>query len=115
MDGFLNIELFTSVQEAKLLAEQHRIKYNTYRERTALQGRTPLEVLHQWKAARVPTSSKKNWTSKGGDVTRSRCREPGVAWSPLGSTLPARFGVRFNLSRTPDIELTRNARTKANS
>ena len=31
MDEFLNIELFTSVQEAKLLAEQHRIEYNTYR------------------------------------------------------------------------------------
>jgi hypothetical protein len=29
-DEFLNIELFTSVQEAKLLAEQHRIEYNTY-------------------------------------------------------------------------------------
>ena len=26
-DEFLNIELFTSVQEAKLLAEQHRIEY----------------------------------------------------------------------------------------
>ena len=50
-DEFLNIELFTSVQEAKLLAEQHRIEYNTYRPHSALQGRTPLEVLHQWKAA----------------------------------------------------------------
>ena len=30
-DEFLNIELFTSVQEAKLLAEQHRIQYLTYR------------------------------------------------------------------------------------
>ena len=28
-DEFLNIELFTSVQEAKLLAEQHQIEYNT--------------------------------------------------------------------------------------
>ena len=46
-DEFLNIELFTSVQEAKLLAEQHRIEYNTYRPRSALQGRTPLEVLHK--------------------------------------------------------------------
>ena len=50
-DEFLNIELFTSVQEAKLLAEQHRIEYNTYRPHSALQGRTTLEVLHQWKAA----------------------------------------------------------------
>ena len=50
-DEFVNIELFTSVQEAKLLAGQHRIEYNTYRPHSALQGRTPLEILHQWKAA----------------------------------------------------------------
>ena len=50
-DEFLNIELFTSVQEAKLLDEQHRIESYTYRPQSALQGRTPLEVLHQWKAA----------------------------------------------------------------
>ena len=50
-DEFLNIELFMSVQEAKLLAEQHRIEYNTYRPHSALQGRTPLEILHQCKAA----------------------------------------------------------------
>ena len=30
-DEFLNNELFTSVQEAKLLAEQHRIEYDTSR------------------------------------------------------------------------------------
>ncbi len=35
----------------KLLAEQHRIEYNVYRPHSALQGRTPLEVLQQWKAA----------------------------------------------------------------
>ena len=29
-DEFLNIELFTTVQETRLLAEQHRIEYNTY-------------------------------------------------------------------------------------
>ena len=50
-DEFLNIELFTTVQEARLLAEQHRIEYNVYRPHSALQGRTPLEVLQQWKAA----------------------------------------------------------------
>jgi transposase InsO family protein len=49
-DEFLNIELFASVQEAKLLAEQHQIEYNVYRPHSALQGRTPLEVLQQWKA-----------------------------------------------------------------
>jgi transposase InsO family protein len=48
---FLNIELFLSLPEAKVLAEQHRMEYNTYRPHSALQGRTPLEVLQQWKAA----------------------------------------------------------------
>lgn len=47
----LNIELFASVPEARLLAEQYRMEYNTYRPHSALQGRTPLEVLQQWKAA----------------------------------------------------------------
>ena len=50
-DEFLNIELFASLPEAKVLAEQHQIEYNTYRPHSALQGRTPLEVLQQWKAA----------------------------------------------------------------
>lgn len=50
-DEFLNIELFASLAEAKVLAERHRIEYNVYRPHSALQGRTPLEVLQQWKAA----------------------------------------------------------------
>jgi putative transposase len=50
-DEFLNIELITTVQEARLLAEQHRIEYNTYRPHSALHGRTPLEPLQQWRAA----------------------------------------------------------------
>jgi transposase InsO family protein len=50
-DEFLNIELFSSLPETKLLAEQHRIEYNVYRAHSALQGRTPLEFLQQWKAA----------------------------------------------------------------
>jgi transposase InsO family protein len=49
-DEFLNIELFASQQEAKLLVEQHRIEYNVCRPHSALQGRSPLEVLQQWKA-----------------------------------------------------------------
>ena len=50
-DEFLNIELITTVQEARLLAEQHRIEYNTYRPHSALRGRTPLKILQQWRAA----------------------------------------------------------------
>jgi transposase InsO family protein len=41
-DEFLNIEVLIMVQEARLLAEQHRIEYNTYRPHSALQ---------QWRAA----------------------------------------------------------------
>jgi transposase InsO family protein len=44
-DEFLNIELFTSLVDAKVLAEQHRIEYNVYRPHSALQRRTPLEFL----------------------------------------------------------------------
>ena len=50
-DEFLNIELFASLPEAKVLAEQHRIKYNMYRPHSALQGRTPLEVPQQSRSA----------------------------------------------------------------
>ena len=35
---FLNIELFYSVQEAELLAEQHHIEYSTYRSHSVLSG-----------------------------------------------------------------------------
>ena len=50
-DEFLNSELFASLKEAELLANQHRIEYNVCRPHSALQGRTPLEVLQEWKAA----------------------------------------------------------------
>jgi putative transposase len=50
-DEFLNIELFSSLPEAKVLAERHRMEYNTYRPHSPLQGRTPVEVLQQWKTA----------------------------------------------------------------
>jgi transposase InsO family protein len=50
-DEYLNIELFASVPKAWLLAEQYQMEYNTYRPHSALQGRTPLEILQQWRAA----------------------------------------------------------------
>jgi transposase InsO family protein len=50
-DEFLNIELFASLPEVKVLAGQPRIEYNTYRPHSELQGCTPLELLQQWKAA----------------------------------------------------------------
>jgi len=50
-DELLNIEIFASLLETKVLAEQHRMEYDSYRPHLALQGRTPLIVLQQWKAA----------------------------------------------------------------
>ena len=50
-DEVLNVELFASMNEAKVLAEQHRIEYNVSRPHSALQGRMPQEVIQQWKAA----------------------------------------------------------------
>ncbi len=34
-DEFLNIELFASLPEAKALAEQHRMEYNSYKPHSA--------------------------------------------------------------------------------
>ena len=63
-DDFLNIELFTSVQREKLLAELDQVGCKTYGPNSALQGRTPLNVSLQWKGARLPACSQKNGTSK---------------------------------------------------
>ena len=49
-DEFLNIELFTSVQEAKMLASCTESR-DICRTHSAPQGRTLLEIHHQWKAA----------------------------------------------------------------
>jgi transposase InsO family protein len=50
-DKILNIELFMSVCEARMLPERYRLEYNTYRPHSSLQRRTPLEALKQWRAA----------------------------------------------------------------
>ena len=50
-DELLNMELIALVPEARLLAELYRIEYKTYRPHSAFQGRTPLDILQQWKAA----------------------------------------------------------------
>ena len=50
-DELLNIELFMTFQETRLMAEQHRIECHTYRPHSALQVRMPLESLQQWRAA----------------------------------------------------------------
>ena len=42
-DEFLNVELFTSVLEAKVLGEEHRYKYNHQRPHSSLGDMTPAE------------------------------------------------------------------------
>ena len=42
-DEFLNVELFTSLLEAKVLGEEHRYKYNHQRPHTSLGDLTPAE------------------------------------------------------------------------
>ena len=44
-DKFLNVEMFASLTESIVLAEQHRIAYISYRPQSALMGRTPMEVI----------------------------------------------------------------------
>ena len=73
-DEFLNIELFPSLAEAKVLAEQHRIEYNIYRPRSALQGRTPpgnppaMEGGLATPTALIRTGATKGITSGGADL-----------------------------------------------
>jgi len=47
-DELLNVEAFTSLLEAQILAEDFRIEYNSYRPHSALEMRTPLEFAEQW-------------------------------------------------------------------
>ena len=44
--GMNSNRLLNLMQEAKLLAEQHRIDYDTYRPQSTLRGRTSLEGHH---------------------------------------------------------------------
>jgi hypothetical protein len=67
-DEFLNIELFMSVSEARMLAGRYRLEYNTCRPDSSLHGRTPMEALHNGGRHDLPTGSQSHWTCKGGHV-----------------------------------------------
>jgi putative transposase len=43
LDELLNIEEFSSLTEAKIIIEDWRIEYNTYRPHSSLNGLTPTE------------------------------------------------------------------------
>ena len=62
-DELLNIKI-PSLQEAQLLAEQHRIKYNTYKPHSALKGVTPLEVIRDGKRPERPPALRRSRRTK---------------------------------------------------
>jgi putative transposase len=52
-DELLNLEAFATLLEAKMLAEDYRIDYNTYRPHSSLGYRTPASFAAEW--AHQPT------------------------------------------------------------
>lgn len=56
-DEFLNIELFTSLLEAKMLGEEHRHKYNHQRPHSSLGDMTPAEFASCCASPLRPTAS----------------------------------------------------------
>ncbi len=60
-DELLNIEEFGSITEAKVLIEDWRNEYNTYRPHSALRGLTPTEY------AAIETEN--NQSQRGGQIT----------------------------------------------
>lgn len=55
-DEFLNVELFGSKLEAKVLGREHREKYNHHRPHSSLEGMTPGEFAARCLAALRPTA-----------------------------------------------------------
>lgn len=56
-DEFLNLELFTSLLEAKMLGEEHRYKYNHQRPHSSLGDMTPAEFASCCASPLRPTAS----------------------------------------------------------
>ena len=55
-DEFLNVELFSSKLEAKVLSAEHREKYNNQRPHSSLEGMTPGEFAARCLATLQPTA-----------------------------------------------------------
>ena len=47
-DELLNVEAFESLLEARVLAEDFRIEYNSYRPHSSLGQLTPAEFVERW-------------------------------------------------------------------
>lgn len=56
-DEFLNMELFASLTEAKVLGEEHRYKYNHQRPHSSLDDLTPAEFASRCASPLRPTAS----------------------------------------------------------
>ncbi len=56
-DELLNVEEFTSLLDAQVLAEAWRVEYNTYRPHSALQDLTPAEYAARWTSTPQPALS----------------------------------------------------------
>jgi putative transposase len=56
-DELLNVEEFASLLEAKVLVEDWRIEYNTYRPHSSLAGMTPVEFKKKWEREHQPVHS----------------------------------------------------------
>ena len=56
-DEFLNLEVFGSLLEAKMLGEQHRYKYNHLRPHSSLGDLTPAEFASRCASPLQPTAS----------------------------------------------------------
>lgn len=56
-DEFLNVEIFGSKLEAKVLGKEHREKYNHHRPHSSLGDQTPAEFAQRWFASLRATPS----------------------------------------------------------
>ena len=57
-DELLDRELFTSVAEARVLLEEHRLDYNEERPHSGIGDQTPIEFLEAWRASNHADRSK---------------------------------------------------------
>lgn len=56
-EEFLDLEVFESLYEAKVLIEDWRVEYNEYRPHRSLLMLTPSEFAARWKAENEPRLS----------------------------------------------------------
>ena len=65
-DEFLNVELFTSLLEAKVLGEEHRYKYNHQRPHSSLGDLTPAEFASRCDSQQRPSGKAQRLSNSAG-------------------------------------------------